>query len=277
MPELPEVQTIVSDLERSGLVGLKVEAVRVLRDKNVVRDAGCADIGSALCDSTVKSVSRRGKYIVLKFSNARTLLFHLRMTGKILFPFTLPEPGKHDHLVISFSKDKKLVFHDPRRFGRCFFVSNPDSILNKLGPEPLDEDFTFERFSESIALKKRRLKPLLLDQSFIAGLGNIYTDEALFLAGLHPCRSADTLTVDEQKALYKAIKSVLRSGIRNRGTSLGLAKTNFMSIESGHGANQKTLKVFRRTGQPCYACGAEIERILVAQRGTHICPHCQPL
>ena len=184
---------------------------------------------------------------------------------------------KHEHVVLDLDNGQQLRFHDTRKFGRMFLVENVDTVIGKLGPEPLGHDFTTAWFLDHLHQKKRQLKPLLLDQTFLAGLGNIYVDEALWEAKLHPLRVSSSLTTSEIRALHRAIRKVLRKGINNLGTTLGTGKANFYSIGRRTGNNSEELNVFRRTGQQCPRCDATIERIIVGQRSTHICPACQKL
>ena len=182
---------------------------------------------------------------------------------------------KHEHVILSFDDGRQLRFHDPRKFGRLTLVKNPGKILDRLGPEPLAQGFTTRALGLSLKNRRRMLKPLLLDQTFIAGLGNIYVDEALWEARLNPCRLASTLSKPEIKALRLAIPRVLKRGLKNLGTSLGSGETNFYSVASRRGRNKDQLNVFRRTELPCPRCRTTIERLVVGQRSTHICPNCQ--
>jgi formamidopyrimidine-DNA glycosylase len=168
-----------------------------------------------------------------------------------------------------------LRFHDPRKFGRLHLVKDPERILDRLGAEPLASEFTAKSLAERLMPRKRLLKPLLLDQAFIAGIGNIYVDEALWEAKLHPRRIAASLSMPEIKALHRAIPKVLKRGLKNLGTSLGSGETNFYSVARHRGRNKEQLKVFRRTGLSCPRCRTPIERIIVGQRSTHICAKCQ--
>jgi formamidopyrimidine-DNA glycosylase len=184
---------------------------------------------------------------------------------------------KHEHVILSFADDRQLRFHDPRKFGRLSLLKDPAPILDRLGPEPLAPGFTASALGKFLKGRRRLLKPLLLDQTFIAGLGNIYVDEALWEAKLHPCRTASDLLTPEIRALRLAIPRVLKRGLKNLGTSLGTGEANFYSVASRRGRNKDQLKVFRRTDLPCPRCKAKIERIIVGQRSTHICPKCQEL
>jgi len=203
------------------------------------------------------------------------LLIHLRMTGRLhLVSNNLPR-RKHEHVILRFADGRQLRFHDTRKFGRLYLTSQPEKILDRLGPEPLAGEYTWKIFAGNLSPRKRMLKPLLLDQTFIAGLGNIYVDEALWESKIHPRRIAASLRSSEIRALHRAIPIVLKRGLKNLGTSLGTGKTNFYSVAQHQGRNRDELKVFRRTDLPCPRCRTKIQRIIVGQRSTHICPKCQ--
>ena len=264
MPELPEVETYARGLR--PLIGRTFLGARVLWPRSA--PTGPELLGPRIAGQVVQDVARRGKYIVLTLTDD-TLLVHLKMTGQLVVAPADAPPDPHARVVFDLDGGEELRFHDPRKFGRVYLVTDPAQVTGALGPEPLADDFTPEGFAARLAGRRGRLKSLLLDQTFVAGVGNIYADEALHRAGLHPLRPADTLTPDEQARLYAAIRAVLAQAIANRGTNLDWAYTQ--------GRNQDALQVFHRHGQPCSTCGTPIERILVGQRGTHFCPTCQPL
>jgi formamidopyrimidine-DNA glycosylase len=274
MPELPEVETVVRDLNSHGICGCSITSVHVNWPRSISGRTP-ASLCKALKGQKISAVSRRGKYIVIHIADSRRLLVHLRMTGKLLFQPESFKPGKHDHVIFALSNKSKIVFNDTRKFGKITLVSDRDDPTAKLGPEPLTKEFSRAWFHRTLAAKSRQLKPLLLDQSFLAGLGNIYVDEALWDARIHPQRISSSITEDEAAALHKAIRTVLKRGIKNCGTTLGDSDTNFYSVAGRRGRNADQLKVFRRTGEPCPACGTPIERFVVGQRSTHICPWCQ--
>ena len=223
------------------------------------------------------AIRRRGKFIVFEFESGENLLIHLRMSGRLhLVSRDLPRE-KHEYVILNLIDGNQLRFHDTRKFGRMYLTADPHRILGRLGLEPLTTGFTRKILAQRLHLRKCRLKPLLLDQTFIAGLGNIYADEALWESKIHPCRMAASLSDSEIRALHCAIPRVLKRGLKNLGTSLGAGKTNFYSIAKHQGRNRDELKVFRRTGQPCRRCRTKIERIVVGQRSTHVCPRCQVL
>jgi formamidopyrimidine-DNA glycosylase len=275
MPELPEIQTIVNDLNRADLIGTAVAGARVFWPATVT-GASTGVFGKRIKNQIITSIRRRGKYIIFDFSGPDTLLIHLRMTGRL----HLTEPGspraKHEHVVLKLENQRHLRLHDTRKFARLFLGKHPEFILDRLGPEPLSPLFTAKELAGILSARKRIIKSLLLDQTVIAGLGNIYADEALWDARINPCQSADSLSWPEIKALHRAIRKVLNRGLKNLGTSLGSGKNNFASIDRNQGYNREYLKVYQRTGLPCPRCGTAIQRLVVGQRGTHICEACQP-
>lgn len=274
MPELPEVQTIVNDLAETGILHQVVSSVQVAWDKTI---AGLdkKKFGRKIRGHHFTSIHRRGKYIVLGLSSGDTLLIHLRMTGRLYVTDANSPRLKHEHVIIGFGDQAALRFHDTRKFGRMYLTANADKVIGHLGPEPLDACFTPDKFFQMLAARKKMIKPLLLDQSFIAGLGNIYADEALWTAGIHPERQAHTLSETESRSLHKAIGAVLRLGLENFGTTLGGGQANFLYNGRRKGRNWDYLKVFRQTDLPCPRCRQPIERIVVGQRSTHICRECQ--
>jgi formamidopyrimidine-DNA glycosylase len=276
MPELPEVQTIVNDLNGAKLVGTTISAARVFWPRTVAEPSArlfCRRIKG----QQFTEIRRRGKYLVFEVADGHTMLLHLRMSGRLhLVSADIPR-NKHEHVILSFDDGRQLRFHDTRKFGRLHLLKDPKRILDRLGPEPLASGFSVKTLAENLKHRKRLLKPLLLDQTFIAGLGNIYVDEALWEAKLHPCRLAASVSTSEIKVLHRAIPRVLKRGLKNLGTSLGTGKGNFYSVGNRRGRNKDLLKVFRRTDLPCPRCKSSIERIIVGQRSTHICRNCQKI
>lgn len=274
MPELPEVQTIVDILNAADLSGRTIASVSVHWPKSI---ATCKPATFCRClkGQSVLHVRRRAKYIIFELTEKLWMLVHLRMTGRLELTRKISSANPHVHVILKLDDGRCLVFHDTRKFGRFYLTSEPAAIIGSLGPEPLSTGFSAKVLAERLKGRRRQVKPLLLDQSFLAGLGNIYVDEALWLARVHPLRPADALSWNEVRALHRSIRSVLRQGIRNAGTSLGRGKGNFISPQNDQGRNKTKLKVFRRTGRPCRRCGHRIERIIVGQRSTHICSKCQ--
>jgi formamidopyrimidine-DNA glycosylase len=276
MPELPEVQTVVDTLVAQGLPGRSITGASVYWPKTIagVPPAGfCRLVKGCM----IQGINRRGKYIVFHLSHGLTLLTHLRMSGRLTWQPKVAARSKHEHVILETDSVNSLRFHDPRKFGRMVLTETPEKWLNRLGPEPLDNKFTAKRFARMLMARKRQIKPLLLDQHFLAGLGNIYTDEALWEARIHPQQVSDMLSASDIGTLHRAIRRVLRKGLKNKGTSLGRGQSNFQSPGNRTGRNADTLNVFRRTGEACPRCRRIIERIIVGQRSSHICPVCQPL
>ena len=269
MPELPEVETIVRGL-RGPLVGRTIVGVRIGWENLVARPT-VEEFKRRLVGHKILAVRRRGKYLLFPLSGGGCLIVHLRMTGRLLLKNAGDDPDKYDHLIFELDDGRELRFNDMRKLGRVYLVEDAEEIVGGLGPEPLDGDFSPADFAALLSRRRGRIKALLLNQRFIAGIGNIYADEALFAARIHPERRADTLAAEEIERLYRAIRRVLRQGIENRGTTLA----TYRDAEGREGRNQEYLRVFRRRGQPCPRCGTPIERIVVGGRGTYFCPRCQ--
>ncbi len=272
MPELPEVETIVRGL-RPHLQGRTITALRYDWPRTLHTPAPPL-FAARIAGQGVREIGRRGKYVVLTLT-ADTLLIHLRMTGRL---YVVPAEARAEAdrwLRVAFALDdgRELRFSDVRKFGRCYLLADPSEVLGALGPEPLDSRFTVAAFAERLAGRRGRLKPTLLDQHVIAGVGNIYADEALFAARLHPLRHVDTLSAEEIARLHEALRHVLREGIVREGASVDW----YRKADGTRGSAQETLAVYGRAGLPCPRCGHPVERIVVAQRGTHLCPRCQPL
>jgi len=274
VPELPEVQTVVDVLNAAGLPGSQIQGA-IVRWPRTVATGTPATFSRRLQGKSILAIRRRAKYIIFELSEKIWMLVHLRMTGRLELAAGNSKLNPHVHVVLNLDDGRRLIFQDTRKFGRFYLTSEPGSIIGSLGPEPLDPGFKAKCLAKRLDGRRRQVKPLLLDQSVLAGLGNIYVDEALWLARVHPLRSAHSLSWKEIQSLHRAIRAVLRQGIQNAGTSLGRGKGNFISPRSDQGRNKYQLKVFRRTGQPCKRCGRRIERIVVGQRSTHICTKCQ--
>jgi formamidopyrimidine-DNA glycosylase len=270
MPELPEVETIVTGL-RGPLIGRTFTGVRV-RWENIVARPAVPEFQRRIRGQRILDIRRRGKYLVFDLSRGDCLLIHLKMTGQLTVRPGDAPADQYGHTVFDLDDGRQLRFLDMRKFGRVYLVVDENEVVGSLGPEPLADDFTFSEFVALIRKRKGALKPLLLNQQFIAGIGNIYADEALFVAGVHPQRKADTLTAEEIERLYQAIRQVLRQALADQGTTFDGA---YRRVDGGEGEHQENLKVFRRKGQPCPRCGSAIERIVVGGRGTHFCPCCQ--
>ena len=271
MPELPEVETIRRGLISGSdgvpsLVHQRITSVDLFWPKTVASPDPLQFI-QGLQQREIVSLSRRGKFLLINLDHG-TLIFHLRMSGDLRMQPAGEPTQKHDRLQLNFNSGWKLVFNDTRKFGRAWLTEDPQKVLSGIGPEPLDPDLTPDKFHAMLQVRSRQIKPLLMDQRFIAGLGNIYIDEALFSAGIHPLRRSDTLTQPEAERLLAAIREVLQQGILAKGASIDWVYRG--------GDFQNHFQVYKRTGSPCPRCGTPIQRIVVGQRSTHFCPVCQP-
>jgi formamidopyrimidine-DNA glycosylase len=266
MPELPEVETIVRRI-RPLLAGRRILDFEASWPRQIQPSLEAVRVG--VIGRTVRAVSRRGKYAVLELGAGAGLLVHLKMSGRLtVVPGEDGERPEHLRAVLHLVGGAPLRFYDARKFGRVRFVPDLASALSQLGPEPLDRTLTTRAFHARLSTRRRQLKPLLLDQTFLAGLGNIYTDEALFRARLHPLETAARLERRQAGALLLAIRAVLRQGIRCNGASLDW-------IYPG-GRMQACLKVYGHAGEPCPRCRTPIASRRVGQRTTCFCPACQP-
>ena len=270
MPELPEVETVVRGL-RPALVGRTFTGATVRWPRTIAHPE--ADrFPAQLAGRRITAVGRRGKYIVLTLDRG-WLLIHLKMSGRLrVVPADEPLEA-HTHTTFDLDDGRQLRFRDVRKFGRVHLVDDAEQVIGQLGPEPLADDFTLAVFRQRLARRSGRLKSLLLNQQFLAGLGNIYADESLFAARLHPLRRADTLSPAEQARLYAAIRATLSAAIAGQGTTL--SDGGYTDAQGRSGRYQARLAVYGRRGQPCPVCGTPIERIIVGGRSTHFCPGCQ--
>lgn len=268
MPELPEVETVVRALH-GPLVGQTILEIRNYWPRQISPDLD--EFQARIHGKQITAVERRAKYIVISLTEGETMIIHLRMSGHLSVVDKSEPPQKYVHTIFELANGQELRFRNPRKFGRVYLVKEKDEILGKLGPEPLEPDFTVDVLAQRINGRNRPLKPLLLDQTILAGVGNIYADEAAFDAGLHPERRVSSLTLDEIAALHHAIQKVLILGIEREGASI----SNYVKPDGSKGEMQHAVKVFRRTGEPCYHCGTPIERIRLGGRSTHFCPNCQ--
>jgi len=266
MPELPEVETIARKLA-PDLVGKTIKDID-LRWSRTLALPSPAKFKEQILGQKIKEVTRRAKYFILRLTDTN-LLVHLRMSGDLYIKNDTEKPEKHDRLIIKMSGNTMLVFNDTRKFGRVWLTQNLQEVLGKLGPEPLGKEFTPQWFHDALHKKHRQVKPLLLDQTFLAGLGNIYTDEALHIAKLHPLRLSDSVNRKQAEVLYVAIRSVLKEGIKRNGASIDWVYRG--------GEFQNYFRVYDREGEPCIVCGTKIQKLVVGQRGTHICPKCQKI
>ncbi len=272
MPELPEVESVRRLLTegRPSLIGTTVDRVEVLRDNviggHLLAEQFCQDVQ----DSVFHEIIRHGKYLFFRLHSARAtnnlwMTVHLRMTGRLFLVSDRASKTMYTRLVVHLQQGLALRFDDPRAFGRVWLVEDPAEVIAGLGPDALtvDEDTFLRRLDHH----RRQLKPLLLDQSFVAGIGNIYADESLFRAGIHPLKTVADLTVSQRKVLYRAVHDVMHEAVACKGAN----------IDGVFEAGCFPVAVYGRAGLPCRTCGTALVKLRVAQRGTHLCPQCQPI
>ena len=273
MPELPEVETIRLKLE-PHLVGRRFERVEI-NDHRLVRPFEPTAMAAELEGERVSALERRGKYLIVRFESGRALLVHLRMTGSLRHaePGSLPV-DPHRRAVVRLDDGSDVAYRDVRRFG-TWLLLEPDELdpylALRVGREPLERGFTTRRLGERLAGRRAPVKAALLDQRTVAGLGNIYVDEALWRARVHPLRLAGTLDQDELALLTRGIKDALKAGIARQGASL----RDYSTPDGRRGRMQEEFRVYGRAGEPCARCGTPIDKIRVGGRGTWYCPGCQ--
>ncbi len=273
MPELPEVETIRSQLE-PVLVGKRIERVTIL-DPRLTRPEPPEAVEAMLGGERIARVGRRGKYLVLGFESGRNLLVHLRMTGSLRHsPDGLRDDDPYRRAIVEFDDDSELGYRDVRRFGTWLLLESGelDAYLGvRVGTEPLEGGFTTSVLGRALAGRQTSVKAVLLDQRAVAGVGNIYADEALWRARLDPARTADSLTREEVAALYRGVRAALRAGIERQGATL----RDYRRPDGAAGGMQEEFRVYGREGKPCPRCGAAIVKTRAAGRGTWLCPACQ--
>jgi len=296
MPELPEVETVARDLQR-WVAGATITDAEVRWERTIRHPLPGDRFAAEVRGATISRVGRRAKSVLLHMADGRVMTVALRMTGALIVAPPGTPDDRYARVVFRLADGRELRYRDVRKFGRIGLWERGGvpragrrrpagrrvaergepyrvgDVFARHGPEPLARSFSSARLAARLKGRSARLKTLLLDQTFIAGVGNIYADEALWRARLHPLRAADTLTPDEVRRLHRAIRAVLRQGIANRGASF----TDYVGADGEPGDNAERLAVYRRTGEPCLRCGRPISRIVVGQRSTHFCPHCQRL
>ncbi len=295
MPELPEVETVARDLQRR-VAGATIADAEVRWERTVRHPQPPDRFVAELRGATIRRVDRRAKSVLIHLADGRVMTVALRMTGALIVAEAGDPDDRHARVVFHLTDGRQLRYRDVRKFGRIGLyeggglrvsarrrparrvaetreVYRVGDVFARHGPEPLAASFSAARFAARLERRSARLKSLLLDQSFIAGVGNIYADEALWRSRLHPLRAASSLTPAEVLRLHRAVRAVLRQGVRHRGASF----SDYVGVDGEPGANQARLQVYRRTGEPCLRCGTPVIRIVVGQRSTHLCPRCQPL
>ena len=295
MPELPEVETVARDLQR-WVAGATIADAEVRWERTIRHPQPGERFVAELRGATIQRVGRRAKSVLMHLSDGRVMTVALRMTGALIVAPAGTPDDRYARVVFHLADGRELRYRDVRKFGRIGLWERGGpprrgrrgarrsvaekrepyrvgDVFARHGPEPLAPSFSAARLAERLKGRSARLKTLLLDQTFIAGVGNIYADEALWRARLHPLRAADTLTAEEVRRLHRAVRAVLRQGIANRGASFA----DYVGADGEPGDNAERLSVYQRTGQPCLRCGRPISRIVIGQRSTHFCPRCQRL
>ena len=267
MPELPEVETTVRELE-SKIIGRKI--LRVWTDAKKLFKPDFSTFKKGVIGRTIEEISRRGKNIIIELDSGKYILVHQKLTGSLLYGAEIK--GPYIHLILFLDKGE-LALSDLRKFAKVAFIPDlkayPD--YQKLGPEPLSREFTLEKFKEILKKSKGKIKKVLMDQTKIVGIGNIYSDEILFEAKISPLRETQKLKTKETKILYLAIKKILKKAIKAKGTSV----SDYRRPSGKEGNFQKLIKVYRRTGKSCPRCGTKIQRLKFNGRSSHFCPRCQ--
>lgn len=285
MPELPEVETITNELKRA-VRGAIILDVKFSRPK-LIKGLSYPAFRKTLKGRKIQKIERRAKYILLHLSGGKTLILHLGMTGRLLL-HPQKEKGQVTNLKTKkkevdrfirgqffLNKNRVLDFSDLRLFGRIYLVDTAEVAekdpIKKLGIDPLSKSFTYPLFAEQLKKRKGKVKTILMDQTFLAGIGNIYSDEILFEAKIHPLALIQKLKPPQTSALYSAIKKILKKGVRYRGTS----DSDYFDLRGNMGSFQRHLRVYRQTGKPCFRCKGKVKRIKIAGRSAHFCPTCQ--
>jgi formamidopyrimidine-DNA glycosylase len=267
MPELPEVETIIRSLQTN--IGASINNIEIRREDILRLEEFPA---SELHDKTIKSIRRRGKFLIFEMGRNLNLIFHLGMSGRFYMLTAAEIPSeKHVHVILYLNNGVNLVYQDPRRFGGVWMVREPEHFFCHMGREPLSPNFTAAYLEDILKQRKAPVKNLLLNQHLISGIGNIYADESLFAASIRPDRQAASLSRQEIKKLHRSIRKVLRQGIELRGTTF----RDYRDAFNESGGFQDYLKVYGRHNQPCPQCGKPIQRIRIGGRSTHFCTNCQ--
>lgn len=275
MPELPEVETVVKGLR--PLVENKVIVEVEIREKNMIGypKNNIQKFKKELLNSKIEKVKRRGKYIIFELNNNKNMIIHLRMTGKLLVKEVKEFRDKHTHVIFTLADGQEIRFNNIRKFGRVYLIDKdkPEQAgsLAKLGPEPLSDKLTVSDFKKLFDGRRAIIKSLLLNQHFIAGIGNIYADEILFRAGIKPNRTADTLTEKEKEKIYYNMREILQKGIIYGGTSF----SDYVNAFGEKGSFQEKLRVHQRQGEKCLNCESEITKTKISGRSTYFCSQCQ--
>jgi formamidopyrimidine-DNA glycosylase len=267
MPELPEVETIKNEIS-PHVIDHVITRVTV-NDPKIIQKLQVAQFSAGVKGQKIVGLERRGKYLILQLHGGKTLILHLRMTGNLMI--NPPVIDKYRRAVIHLDNGSDIVFTDRRRLGVIWLVDDREEVIGKVGIEPFDEKFTAVHLRKLLKHRTAPVKAILLDQHFIAGIGNMYADEALFVAGIHPEKPAGKLTVGEINRLYEAIKAVLRKAIENKGATVD----TYRRPDGVNGTAQEEFNVAHRLGKNCPVCGTPIQRLPIRNRGSYFCPQCQ--
>lgn len=275
MPELPEVETVRRTLEQL-VIEKTIKDVEIYWPKIIKAPEPVEQFSDALIGQTIHEIGRRGKFLIFQLDDY-SLVSHLRMEGKYaVYPESEPR-DKHTHVVFTFTDGYQLRYRDVRKFGTMHLFKKGEEVSNMpllhLGPEPLSDEFTLADLSMKLAKTNRKIKSVLLDQTVVVGIGNIYVDESLFRAGIHPERMASSLTLDEITRIHGEVKLTLAEAVEKGGSTI----RSYVNSQGQIGMFQLELFVYGRKGEPCKRCGTPLEKLVVGGRGTHICPVCQPL
>ena len=273
MPEMPEVEIIRRYLDKMA-AGKKIMDLDI-RLPRMIKWPDIEGFRALVTGRTIKAMNRRGKYLLLELDNGNEVVFHLRMTGRLVYEPTGKTSDSHARVIFHLQGGASLVYGDTRTLGTIHGIRPEERAMLKglaeMGPEPLSAEFTPAYLYETASRRKVAIKSFLLNQKYIGGIGNIYADEALFLAGIHPLRPAQSLSWEECERLWESVNKVIAAGIEDGGTTF----RDYQNGEGGQGSHQEHLYVYGRKGEPCRSCGRPIERITVGGRGTHFCPKCQ--
>ncbi|MBI2830419.1 MAG: bifunctional DNA-formamidopyrimidine glycosylase/DNA-(apurinic or apyrimidinic site) lyase [Chloroflexi bacterium] len=270
MPELPEVETVKNELS-PHVIGRRITGLTLFWE-GMVKEPAVKEFCERTVGQEITGITRRGKYLILALSSGEAFIIHLKMSGSLFIGQDSSEPPRFTRAVICLDKGTKIFFRDPRKFGVMRVVKDSNSVVGKLGPEALGNAFTPQLLAQQLANRAAPIKALLCDQNLIAGVGNMYADEALFVAKIHPLRTGASLSPQETNRLHSAIQQVLRAGISNKGASTD----TYFRPDGTRGTAHLEFKVAHGRGKSCPVCGTLIERITVRNRGTYFCPKCQP-
>ncbi len=269
MPELPEVETIKNEL-LPHTIGRYITDVTLFWE-GIVRQPSVEEFCARIIGQKITGITRRGKYLIINLHSDDLLIIHLKMTGSLIIGQDSSEPPRFTRAIIHLDNNTSIFFRDPRKFGAMRLTTDRDSVVGKLGPEPLEADFTAQVLAQCLTNRASPIKALLCEQGFIAGIGNMYADEALFASGIHPLRLGKSLSQAEIERLYSAIREILPAAIQNKGASV----STYFRPDGTTGTAHYEFKVAHSCNRHCPDCSAPIQRIVVRNRGTYFCPNCQ--